>query len=67
MIRYVAIYETLNGDKFVIEYRPIYSDAAGAIEIISVEHTKRLTWAEQRAEYTRTPVIRPPRQIPMFD
>lgn len=67
MTRYIAIFETTSGDKYLIEYRPCYDEVAGGIEVLSIEHTKRpATWAERRAEYQRTPIERKPRQMELL-
>ena len=41
MTTYLAIFEQANGDKFVIEYRPMYEEIAGGIEILSVDYIPR--------------------------
>ncbi|MFZ5888820.1 MAG: hypothetical protein ACOYYF_15295 [Chloroflexota bacterium] len=56
MTHYIAIFETAEGDKFVIDYRPAYDEMAGAIEILNIEYIQRPRspweiWDKQRREH----------------
>ena len=58
MTKYIAIFKTVTGDTFVIEYRPCYDEIAGGIEVLSVEHNKRPSSPlEKRRKYRRGLVL----------
>jgi hypothetical protein len=64
MTTYIAIFKAVDGNEYLIEYRPCYDEIAGGIEVLSIQHTKRPhTWKEQRAEYVASPTPKEPRQL----